>query len=86
MPLGSRAEKKEKTIWQRRFWEHQIRDDKDFQNHAEYIHYNPVKHNYVSSPKDWPFSSFHKSVREGKYQVSWGAGEILNFDETIGNE
>jgi putative transposase len=86
IPFGSQADKKEQMIWQRRFWEHQIRDEKDFQKHVEYIHYNPVKHKYVSSPKDWPFSSFHKHVREGKYQISWGSGEILNFDETIGNE
>ncbi|MCU0600432.1 MAG: transposase [Desulfobacterales bacterium] len=86
MPLGSRADKKEQTIWQRRFWEHQIRDEEDFQKHVEYIHYNPVKHKYVSSPKDWEFSSFHKYVREEKYQASWGSGEVLNFDKTIGNE
>jgi putative transposase len=86
IPIDSRAEKKEQAIWQRRFWEHQIRDDEDFQKHVEYIHYNPVKHKHVSSPNDWPFSSFHKYVREGKYQISWGSGGVLHFNESIGHE
>ena len=63
----SRHHQKEQAVWQRRFWEHQIRDEIDFQNHVEYIHYNPVRHRYAQSPKDWPYSSFHRFVRQGKY-------------------
>ena len=64
-------------MWQRRFWEHQIRDDVDFQRHFDYIHFNPVKHGYVSAVKDWGFSSFHRYVREGVYCDNWGgSGEV----------
>ncbi|MFB2917076.1 REP-associated tyrosine transposase [Aerosakkonema funiforme] len=82
----SRQNKQEQAIWQRRFWEHQIRDEKDFTNHVEYIHYNPVKHGLVSAPKDWEYSSFHRYVRDGIYDLEWGAEEEILFDESIGNE
>ena len=59
-PSASRLQKGEKTVWQRRFWEHLIRDQRDFDNHVAYIHNNPVKHGLVSTPADWPHSSFHK--------------------------
>jgi putative transposase len=52
-------------IWQRRYWEHLIRDEHDFERHFDYIHYNPVKHGYVKCPKDWPYSSFHRWVNKG---------------------
>src|SRR5579872_2724577 len=52
--------KGEYNLWQRRFWEHTIRDERDFENHVNYIHYNPVKHGYVKRVKDWPYSSFHQ--------------------------
>lgn len=55
----TRLRKRERGIWQRRFWEHTIRDEQDFYNHIEYIHNNPVKHGYVSNAKDWPYSSIH---------------------------
>jgi putative transposase len=76
-PSASRLRKKERAVWQRRFWEHQLRDEHDFTRHVEYIHYNPVRHKYVDSPKDWPFSSFHRYVRQGKYARTWGAGQDL---------
>ncbi len=57
---SSRIKRGERGIWQRRFWEHTIRDEKDFYNHIEYIHHNPVKHGYVSNAKDWPYSSIHQ--------------------------
>ncbi len=57
---GSRTDKQEQAIWQRRFWEHRIRDERDFANHVQYIHYNPVKHGYVQQPEDWPYSSIHR--------------------------
>ncbi|MDH3871834.1 MAG: transposase [Gammaproteobacteria bacterium] len=69
----------EYTLWQRRFWEHTLRDADDRERHVDYIHYNPVKHGYVSSVADWPFSSFHRYVRRGLLPVDWaGNGE---FDE-----
>ncbi len=73
---GSRAGKHEKAIWQRRFWEHCIRDEADFENHLHYIHYNPVKHGFVGSPGDWPYSSFKNWVRKGVYTVDWGSGDM----------
>ena len=82
----SRHKKQEKSIWQRRFWEHCIRDETDFIHHFDYIHYNPVKHGWVRSPKDWEYSSFHRAVRQGLYDVDWGAGEEIVFDESIGYE
>ncbi|MEA5534081.1 REP-associated tyrosine transposase [Crocosphaera sp. XPORK-15E] len=82
----SRQQKGEKAIWQRRFWEHQIRDDQDFINHLEYIHYNPVHHGLVFAPKDWQYSSFHRYVEAGVYDLMWGASERLIFDANIGGE
>ncbi|WGV25149.1 REP-associated tyrosine transposase [Halotia branconii] len=82
----SRQIKQERAIWQRRFWEHLIRDEVDFKKHVEYIHYNPVKHGLVQAPKDWEYSSFHRSVRQGMYDVMWGAGEEFVFDTHIGKE
>jgi putative transposase len=84
-PSAVRQYKKEQAIWQRRFWEHQIRDETDFIRHVEYIHYNPVKHGLVDSPKDLPYSSFQKYVKEGKYEIDWGEGKI-DTNMEIGNE
>lgn len=69
----SRQRKGERGIWQRRYWEHVIRDEKDFRHHLDYIHYNPVKHGYVKAAKDWPYSSFHRWVERGVYTVDWAA-------------
>ena len=69
---SSRRKKRESTIWQRRFWEHQIRDEDDFERHMDYIHFNPVKHGYVEHVADWPYSTFHRYVREGVYAADWG--------------
>jgi len=65
--------KQERGIWQRRFWEHAIRNQKDFDNHTDYIHYNPVKHGLVKRVADWPYSSFHDFVRLGQYPLEWAA-------------
>lgn len=62
----------ESTIWQRRFWEHRIRDQSDFERHVDYIHFNPVKHRYVKTVSEWPHSTFHRYVREGLYPQDWG--------------
>ncbi len=66
-------------LWQRRFWEHQIRDDKDWRTHMDYIHYNPVKHGYVTAAKYWNHSSFHKWVRRGVYSLDWGEAEPVSL-------
>src|SRR5215475_9645359 len=52
-------------LWQRRFWEHTIRDEGDFERHVDYVHFNPVKHGLVARVRDWPHSSFHSYVRRG---------------------
>jgi len=64
--------KREKGIWQRRYWEHAIRDDDDFARHVDYIHFNPVKHGYVTRVADWPHSSFHRYVERGELAADWG--------------
>jgi putative transposase len=70
---ASRRKKGEKQIWQRRYWEHLIRDEADLVRHVEYIHFNPVKHGLAQSPGAWPYSSFSGFVREGLYPPDWGA-------------
>lgn len=82
----SRQGKQERAFWQRRFWDHVIRDDQDLVNHIEYIHYNPVKHGLVTAPKDWKYSSFHRYVRAGLYNEMWGAGGEILFHRGIGKE
>ena len=67
-----RRAKRYGTIWQHRFWEHAIRDENDFNSHMNYLHYNPVKHGLVQSACDWPWSSFHRLVRQGIYSNDWG--------------
>jgi putative transposase len=59
-------------VWQRRFWEHSLRDETDFERHCDYIHYNPVKHGLVTCPREWPFSTFPRFVRVGDYPPEWG--------------
>jgi putative transposase len=79
----SRLRRKERGIWQRRYWEHAIQDETDLERHFDYIHYNPVKHGLVKSPRDWPWSSFHRWVREGIYTDDWGCVQNgpLRFDD-----
>ena len=69
---SSRRRAKQRGIWQRRFWEHEIRNDVDFENHVNYIHFNPVKHGYVKRVCDWPHSSFHRFVAAGVLPQDWG--------------
>jgi putative transposase len=68
----SRRKRRERGIWQRRFWEHWVRDENDLRRHIDYIHWNPVKHGHVERVIDWPFSSFHRYVRMGVYPCDWG--------------
>ena len=83
---SSRVKHREGFTWQRAFWEHQIRDEKDFEAHCNYIHYNPVKHGCVSAPRDWPYSSFQKLVNEGVYSEDWASGAPVIFPDDIGGE
>lgn len=71
----SREKRKEAAIWQRRFWEHTIRDEGDYNRHLDYIHYNPVKHGLVDHVQDWQWSSFHRYVRMDYYEKEWGRGD-----------
>ena len=76
----SRAKRGERGIWQRRYWEHMIRDDRDFEQHADYIHWNPVKHGWVERVRDWPYSSFHQHVRQGIYPTNWSDEPEITID------
>ena len=75
---ASRIGRRESTIWQRRFWEHQIRNDADFSAHMDYVHFNPVKHGLVARVQDWPHSTFHRWVAKGIYPLDW-AGLVLDY-------
>lgn len=83
---ASRLRKGEQAIWQRRFWEHQIRDEADFTHHVDYIHYNPVSHGLVTAPRNWLYSSFHRYVRDGAYSEDWGAEGKLIWGEKVCRE
>ncbi|OGT58807.1 MAG: hypothetical protein A3F14_04260 [Gammaproteobacteria bacterium RIFCSPHIGHO2_12_FULL_43_28] len=65
----------EYNIWPNRYWEHMIRNEKDYENHVNYIHYNPVKHGLVKSVRNWPYSSFHRYVKAEILPAQWGAGD-----------
>ena len=82
----SRQKKKEKSIWQRRFWEHVIRNQQDLNRHIEYIHYNSVKHGLARAPANWAYSSFHRYVNNGIYDIKWGSGDNVEFDDMVGYE
>ena len=72
-----RVARGERGVWQRRFWEHLIRDDDDYARHIDYIHYNPVKHGWVKRVADWPHSSFQRFVDEGIYPLDWGGNAAV---------
>jgi len=65
----------EHALWQRRFWEHTIRGARDYERHVDYLHYNPVKHGYVPAVADWPYSSFHRYVRQGLLPAEWAGND-----------
>lgn len=69
---ASRTQRRERGIWQRRFWEHVIRNDRDYARHVDYIHFNPVKHGLAARPIDWPHSSIHDFVLRGILTADWG--------------
>ena len=80
----SRDKRGEGSLWQRRFWEHLIRDETDLARHLDYIHYNPVKHGYVTNVADWPYSTFHRYVKEGTYPEDWGGTIETNDGKNFG--
>ncbi|MFC0243498.1 REP-associated tyrosine transposase [Rhodopseudomonas telluris] len=71
------------ALWQRRFWEHSIRDEDDLARHVDYIHFNPVKHGLTSRVVDWPYSSFHRFVRDGILPADW-AGDVRDTSGDFG--
>ena len=73
------------AVWQGRYWEHVIRDETDYRQHVDYIHYNPVKHGYVQRPWDWAYSSFRHYVQQGRYPQDWGETAPV-FGEGVGHE
>lgn len=68
----SRKRHRERAVWQRRFWEHTVRDEDDLQRCVDYIHWNPAKHGAAQQVKDWPWSTFHRFVEAGEYSADWG--------------
>jgi putative transposase len=75
---ASRLKRREGNIWQRRFWEHQVRDQVDFNRCMDYLHWNPVKHGHAGRVADWPYSTFHRFVREGLYTDDWGGSGVVD--------
>jgi putative transposase len=71
---NSKLAKREKGVWQRRYWEHAIRNESDLERHIDYTHFNPVKHGHVTKVADWPHSSFHRYVVRGVLDADWGGG------------
>jgi len=80
----SRLREGRRGVWQRRFWEHAIRDESDLEAHFDYIHFNPVKHGLVSSPGNWPASTFHRWVSLGHYPPDWAAGASISLPGNAG--
>jgi len=80
---ASRQRKGERGFWQRRYWEHLIRDDEDYARHVDYIHYNPVKHGHVMRAADWPHSSLHRYIAEGILPADW-AGSLDGNESGFG--
>jgi putative transposase len=79
----SKIVKREKGIWQRRYWEHAIRDEADLERHIDYIHFNPVKHGHVTRVSDWQHSSFHRYVERGLLTKDWG-GDMKEMAGSFG--
>jgi putative transposase len=75
IPSASKLARRERGLWQRRYWEHAIRDDRDLERHVDYIHFNPVKHGYASKVADWPHSTFHRYVERGILPLDWGGDD-----------
>jgi putative transposase len=80
----SKLKHRESTVWQRRFWEHQIRSKDAYQAYTDYVHYNPVKYGYVKRVLDWPYSTFHRYVESGIYPEHWGDTIAEGYGYQIG--
>ena len=80
----SRIAKHERGIWQRRYWEHLIRDERDYIHHVDYIHYNPVKHGHVTKASEWPYSSIHRYIKSCMIDEDWGADRIARTERGYG--
>jgi putative transposase len=80
----SKERHRENTIWQRRFWEHRVRDNDDLHRHLDYIHFNPVKHGLVTNPADWPYSTFHRYEKQGLYPPNWGENLTWEIGRSFG--
>jgi putative transposase len=81
---ASRIAKGERGVWQRRYWEHTLRDEADLARHVDYIYFNPIKHAHVKRVSDWPHSTFHRDVRRGLYPADWAGSDVEdqgNFGE-----
>lgn len=81
----SRIKRREKGVWQRRFYEHTIRSEEELHSYLDYIHYNPVKHGYAKNVRDWEFSSFHKFVNQEWYDINWGSLEDVKNINNLGD-
>jgi len=79
-----RAQRKQNTLWQHRYWEHLIRDERDYRRHVDYIHWNPVKHGYVPRARDWLYSTFQRHVTEGIYSPDWGIDTSIIDEKNFG--
>ena len=73
---ASKKKHRESTLWQRRYWEHRIRDETDLARHIDYIHHNPVKHGLCRAPRDWPYSTLHRYIEAGTVPADWGASTL----------
>ncbi len=80
----TRNAKGEYDLWQRRYWEHTIRDERDLTRHVDYIHFNPVKHGLAKAVHEWPYSTFHRFVQQGLCSPDWAGGGVETDDEGFG--
>jgi putative transposase len=79
-----RVARRERKVWQSRYWEHLIRDNRDYDQHVDYIHYNPVKHGLTHAPGDWPHSSFKEFVASGRRDPWWGTDHVPRLPSIVG--
>jgi putative transposase len=81
---GAPRRRRDGSLWQRRFWEHTVRDEGDLIRHVDYVHWNPVRHGLVTQASDWPYSTYHRYVRSGLYPPCWTGGLGEEIDIPLG--
>ncbi len=81
---ASKTKHRVSTFWQRRYWEHQIREERDYERHCDYIHWNPVKHGLADHPGNWPYTSFHQFVKRGVYPRHWTGNPEMDEEHAYG--